>query len=157
MLFGGGLSLAGAVAASGLDTWIGGLIGGVAGGVPILLLIVIVSLVILLLTEVTSNTATAATFLPLLAALSQNIGENPLMLAVPAALSASMAFMLPVATPPNALVFSSGHVNIPQMARYGSLHNVAAMLVISTLGYLILTTVFGVVAGSLPEWATGAR
>ncbi|WP_425088095.1 SLC13 family permease [Stappia sp.] len=157
MLFGGGLSLAGAVAASGLDTWIGGLIGGIAGGVPILLLIVIVALVILLLTEVTSNTATAATFLPLLAALSLNIGENPLMLAVPAALSASMAFMLPVATPPNALVFSSGHVTIPQMARYGSLHNIAAMVVISTLGYVILTTVFGVVAGSLPEWASGTR
>lgn len=154
LLFGGGLSLAAAVVETGLDAWIGGLIGGFAGGIPILLLVAIVSAIILLLTEFTSNTATAATFLPLLAALSETIGQNPLMLAVPAAISASMAFMLPVATPPNALVFSSGRVTIPQMLREGSLHNIAALIVLCTLGYLLLTTVFGLQAGQMPEWAT---
>ncbi|WP_111432065.1 DASS family sodium-coupled anion symporter [Rhodobacteraceae bacterium DSL-40] len=155
LLFGGGLSLAAAVAQTGLDTWIGGLIGSIASELPILLLVLIVSAMILLLTEVTSNTATAATFLPLLAALSQTIGQNPLMLAVPAAISASMAFMLPVATPPNALVFSSGRVTIPQMVRHGGLHNIAALMVLSSLGYLLLTTLFGVQPGALPVWAAG--
>ena len=121
---------------------------------PLIGIVLLVATVILLLTEFTSNTATAATFLPLLAALSENLGENPLMLAVPAALAASMAFMMPVATPPNALVFSSGKVTIPQMVRYGGWHNLAALLVISTFGYLILTTLFGVSVGELPEWAT---
>ena len=154
LLFGGGLSLAKAVAATGLDQWIGNAIGGFAGALPLIGIVLLVATVILLLTEFTSNTATAATFLPLLAALSENLGENPLMLAVPAALAASMAFMMPVATPPNALVFSSGKVTIPQMVRYGGWHNLAALLVISTFGYLILTTLFGVSVGELPEWAT---
>ncbi|MDY8109086.1 DASS family sodium-coupled anion symporter [Fulvimarina sp. 2208YS6-2-32] len=156
ILFGGGLSLASAVSGTGLDEWIGAGIGGFAGSLTLILLVMVVATIMLLLTEFTSNTATAATFLPLLAALSMNIGENPLMLAVPAALSASMAFMMPVATPPNALVFSSGHVSIPQMVRYGAWHNVAALLVISTVGYLVLTTLFGVTVGEMPAWATGA-
>ena len=154
LLFGGGLSLAKAVAATGLDQWIGNAIGGFAGALPLIGIVLLVATVILLLTEFTSNTATAATFLPLLAALSENLGENPLMLAVPAALAASMAFMMPVATPPNALVFSSGKVTIPQMVRYGGWHNLAALLVISTVGYLILTTLFGVSVGEFPDWAT---
>ena len=155
LLFGGGLSLAKAVSATGLDKWIGEALGSFGGALPLLGLVLLVALVILLLTEFTSNTATAATFLPLVAALSQTLGENPLMLSVPAALAASMAFMLPVATPPNALVFASGKVTIPQMVRYGGFHNLAALIVISTLGYLLLTTLFGVTVGEMPAWATG--
>ena len=155
ILFGGGLSLAAAVTGTGLDEWIGSAIGGFAGALALIVLVLVVATIMLLLTEFTSNTATAATFLPLLAALSQNIGENPLMLAVPAALAASMAFMMPVATPPNALVFSSGHVSIPQMVRYGVWHNLAALIVISTIGYLVLTTLFGVTVGEMPDWASG--
>ena len=156
LLFGGGLSLAKAVSETGLDTWIGEALGTFAGALPLIGLVVVVAVVILLLTEFTSNTATAATFLPLVAALSLDLGENPLMLSVPAALAASMAFMLPVATPPNALVFASGKVTIPQMVRYGGFHNLAALIVISTLGYLMLTTLFGVTVGELPEWASKA-
>lgn len=155
LLFGGGLSLAKAVSSTGLDKWIGEALGSVGSAVPLIGLVLIVALVILLLTEFTSNTATAATFLPLVAALSLDLGENPLMLSVPAALAASMAFMLPVATPPNALVFASGKVTIPQMVRFGGFHNLAALTVISTVGYLTLTTLFGVTAGELPEWANG--
>ncbi|RFC62575.1 DASS family sodium-coupled anion symporter [Fulvimarina endophytica] len=157
ILFGGGLSLAAAVVATGLDEWIGDAIGGFAGALALIVLVLVVSAIILLLTEFTSNTATAATFLPLLAALSLNLGENPLMLAVPAALAASMAFMMPVATPPNALVFSSGRISIPEMIRYGIWHNIAALVVISSFGYLILTTLFGVQIGQLPDWAMPAR
>ncbi|MEN3794445.1 DASS family sodium-coupled anion symporter [Fulvimarina sp. MAC3] len=155
ILFGGGLTLAAAVAGTGLDRWIGQAIGSFAGALTIFVLIVIVAGIMMILTEFTSNTATSATFLPLLAALSLNIGENPLLLAIPAALSASMAFMMPVATPPNALVFASGHISIPQMVRYGAWHNLAALVIISTLGYLILTTLFGVTVGEMPGWASG--
>lgn len=157
VLFGGGLSLAAAVVSTGLDQWIGDQVGTIAGVLPLIGIVVLVSVVILLLTEFTSNTATAATFLPLVAALALSLGENPLMLAVPAALAASMAFMLPVATPPNALVFGSGHVTIPQMATQGVWLNVAAVVVISTLGYAVLTTFFGVEVGTIPDWATRAE
>jgi anion transporter len=157
VLFGGGLSLAAAVVSTGLDQWIGGQVGTIAGVLPLIGIVVLVSGVILLLTEFTSNTATAATFLPLVAALAISLGENPLMLAVPAALAASMAFMLPVATPPNALVFGSGHVTIPQMATQGIWLNLAAIVVISTLGYAVLTTFFGVEVGSIPDWAARAE
>ncbi|NDW03963.1 SLC13 family permease [Jiella pacifica] len=154
LLFGGGLSLAKAVSSTGLDEWIGEALGSFAGVLPLIGLVLVVALVILLLTEFTSNTATAATFLPLVAALSLDLGENPLMLSIPAALAASMAFMLPVATPPNALVFASGKVTIPQMVRYGAFHNLAALVVISTVGYLALTTLFGVTVGEIPDWAS---
>ena len=156
ILFGGGLSLAHAVNATGLDSWIGNGIGTFAGVLPPIGLVVLASVVILLLTEFTSNTATAATFLPLVAALSLSLGENPLMLAVPAALAASMAFMMPVATPPNALVFASGRVTIPQMAATGVWVNLLALAAIASLGYGILTTLFGITVGEVPDWARAA-
>lgn len=156
LLFGGGLSLAAAVVSTGLDQWIGDRLGSIVGILPILAVVAVVSLVVLLLTEFTSNTATAATFLPLLAALAVSLGESPLMLTVPAALAASMAFMLPVATPPNALVFGSGHVTIPQMATQGIWHNLIALTLLTGLGYLLLTMFFGVVPGELPDWAVRA-
>ncbi|SDG41260.1 SLC13 family permease [Pelagibacterium luteolum] len=156
ILFGGGLSLAAAVTATGLDVWIGGLIGAYAGALPLIVLVAVVSLIILSLTEFTSNTATAAAFIPLLAALAVSVGENPLLLTVPAALAASMAFMLPVATPPNALVFGSGYVTIPQMARNGVWLNVAALVAIVGIAYWLMIAFFGVTLGEVPDWAQGA-
>ena len=79
------------------------------------------------LTELTSNTATVATMIPLLAALAPSFGLNPVELVVPATLAASCAFMLPVATPPNAIVFGSGYLKIPDMVRAGVLLNVIAI------------------------------
>ena len=156
ILFGGGLSLAAAVTRTGVDDWIGSLLGVAASPLPLIGIVVVVALTVLVLTEFTSNTATAAAFIPLLAALAVNLGENPLLLTVPAALAASMAFMLPVATPPNAIVFGSGFVTIPQMARQGFWLNVAAVAVISTLAYGLMVTLFGVTVGALPEWAAPA-
>ncbi|MHB2266974.1 SLC13 family permease [Aliihoeflea sp. PC F10.4] len=156
LLFGGGLSLAAAVVSTGLDQWIGDQMGNVASMLPLIAVIALVATVILLLTEFTSNTATAATFLPLMAALAVSLGENPLTLTVPAAIAASMAFMLPVATPPNALVFGSGHVSIPQMVRQGIWHNLAALVLLTTLGYWLLITFFGVTIGEIPDWAQRA-
>jgi sodium-dependent dicarboxylate transporter 2/3/5 len=98
--------------------------------------------VIIFLTEVTSNTATAAAFLPLLGALAVAQGMSPLLLAVPAAIAASCAFMMPVATPPNAIVFASGHMKISDMISAGFVLNLLAIVVVTLLSYGLLGFVF---------------
>lgn len=143
LLFGGGLSLAGAVADTGLAAWIGTELEGL-GGLPPFVLVVAVTVVLIFLTELTSNTATAATFLPVVAALAVSLDQPPLALAIPAVLAASCAFMLPVATPPNAIVFASGHITIPQMVRAGFWLNVIGIVVIVAAVYLLVGPVFGV-------------
>jgi sodium-dependent dicarboxylate transporter 2/3/5 len=152
VLFGGGLSLASAIAKTGLAAWIGAWLSWAEGLPPILVILAVVT-VIIFLTELTSNTATTAAFLPVMAALAISLGENPLLLVAPAALAASCAFMMPVATPPNAIVFGSGHLTVPQMARAGILLNLAAIAVITGLAYSLMLVVFGVEPGSLPGWA----
>jgi len=136
LLFGGGLSLASGIAKSGLAAWIGTALAGLAGW-PILLVVIVVTAGVIFLTEITSNTATAAAFLPLAAAVAPAIGVDPFVLTIPVALAASCAFMLPVATPPNAIVYGSGHLTVPQMARAGFLLNVAGTLVIVAATLLV--------------------
>jgi sodium-dependent dicarboxylate transporter 2/3/5 len=143
LLFGGGLSLAAAVAGSGLAEWIGSELSGLQGW-PVFLLVLTVTVLIIFLTELTSNIATAATFLPVVAALAVSLGQNPLLLAIPAMLAASCAFMLPVATPPNAIVFGSGYLTIPQMVRAGIWLNLIGVVVILAAVYLLTNVVFGV-------------
>ena len=130
LLFGGGLSLAAAVASSGLDVWFGEQVGGL-GALPIVLLLLAVVLIVLLLTEVTSNTATAATFIPVLGGVAVGIGVDPTTLLIPAALAATCAFMLPVGTPPNAIVFGTGTVRIAEMVRGGAVLNVVGAVLIT--------------------------
>jgi sodium-dependent dicarboxylate transporter 2/3/5 len=120
LLFGGGLALARGITVSGLDVWIGGQIAGLAD-LPLVVLVIGVTLLILLLTELTSNTATAATFVPVIAGLAVVRGIDPLILLVPTAFAATCAFMLPVGTPPNAIVYGSGDVRMACMARNGLL------------------------------------
>ena len=105
-------------------------------GVPTVLVILSVGLLVTFLTEVTSNTATASLLLPVVGALAQAIELQPIMLMVTATLCASFAFMLPVATPPNAIVFSSRCIHIPQMARAGFWMNLIGVLLISAFVYL---------------------
>ncbi|OLL87790.1 di- and tricarboxylate transporter [Pseudonocardia sp. Ae263_Ps1] len=136
LLFGGGLALAGAVASSGLDEFIGASVAGL-GVLPILLLVGAVVLIVLFLTEVTSNTATAATFIPVLGGVAIGIGADSMTLLIPAALAATCAFMLPVGTPPNAIVFGSGVVTIGQMARGGLTLNVVGVVLITLFAYLL--------------------
>jgi solute carrier family 13 (sodium-dependent dicarboxylate transporter), member 2/3/5 len=143
ILFGGGLSLAAAITSTGLAEWIGQSLQ-ILDFLPILLLIMLSLFVIIFLTEVTSNTATAAAFLPILASVGLAMGYDPLLLVIPAAIGASCAFMLPVATPPNAIVFGSGLVTIPQMARAGFIFNIAMVFVITLVLYLLVGYVFGV-------------
>src|SRR5690606_37493722 len=109
---------------------------------PLIVIIFGVTTVVIFLTELTSNTATAAAFLPVLGSLAVGIGQDPLLLAVPAALAASCAFMLPVATPPNAIVYGSGHVTIPEMARGGVYLNLLFIGLITLLGYAFVIFVF---------------
>ena len=129
LLFGGGFALAKGFAVSGLTVWLGGLLGVFAGAGLVVILLAVV-LVVIFLTEVTSNTATASLLLPVMGGFASAIGTHPLYLMVGTALAASCAFMLPVATPPNAIVFSSRRVTIPQMARTGIWLNLLATVVI---------------------------
>jgi sodium-dependent dicarboxylate transporter 2/3/5 len=152
ILFGGGLSLASAIGESGLAQWISQVMTGGAGW-PLLAIVVLVAAVVVFLTELTSNTATAAVFLPLVASFAVLISVNPFLLLVPVALAASCAFMMPVATPPNAIVFGSGHLTIPQMARAGLALNLVAILLIVLLSYTLVLVVFNADVGVLPEWA----
>ena len=151
ILFGGGLSLAGAISKTGLAQWIGIQLE-VFGGLPPVLIVMAMITILIFLTELTSNTATTAAFLPVVAALAITLGENPMLLVAPAALAASCAFMLPVATPPNAIVYASGHLTIAQMARAGALLNIIAIAVITLVAYSALLVVFGVEPGVLPDW-----
>ncbi|MCM0611691.1 DASS family sodium-coupled anion symporter [Marinobacter sediminum] len=143
LLFGGGLAMAGVISSSGLAEWIAGSLGA-AGILPTLAMIALVAGVIIFLTEVTSNTATAAAFLPLLGALAMSQGVSPILLTVPAAVAASCAFMMPVATPPNAIVFSSGHMRISDMISAGFALNLVGIVVVTLMCYGLLGLVFTV-------------
>ncbi|MBW2713957.1 MAG: SLC13/DASS family transporter [Deltaproteobacteria bacterium] len=136
ILFGGGLSLAQAIRTNGVGEFIASQVGLISGAPPYLI-VVAVTLLIIFLTELTSNTATTATFVPILASMAPALGMEPLLLIVPAALAASCAFMLPVATPPNAIVFGTGRISIPQMTRAGIWLNLLGVLLIPLATYLL--------------------
>ncbi|QFU01782.1 Sodium-dependent dicarboxylate transporter SdcS [Halomonas sp. THAF5a] len=141
LLFGGGLALAGAISRSGLAEWIAQQLG-IFGAFPLLAMVGVVVLVIIFLTEVTSNTATAAAFLPLLGALALSLDISPLLITVPAAIAASCAFMMPVATPPNAIVFATGRMKIQSMIRAGFMLNLISTLVVTLMAYGLIVSLW---------------
>lgn len=151
LLFGGGLSLAGAIEKHGLSRYLGQLCAGL-DGIPAIAIVAVVCFGILMLTELTSNTATAATFLPIAGALAVSLGENPLLFLIPTALAANCSYMLPVGTPPNAIVFGSGRITLPQMARAGMWLNVLLVPIIVGLVMLLGRWVFGIEGGVVPAW-----
>lgn len=144
LLFGGGLALAAALVDTGFSAYIGNQ-AGLLGGWPAWAVVMLVTTMIVFLTELTSNTATTATFVPILLAVATGLGMAPVLLILPAAFAASCAFMLPVATPPNAIVFGSGLVTIAQMARAGFWLNVIAIFLITAVGYAIIGNALGVI------------
>ncbi|HDS01394.1 MAG TPA: SLC13/DASS family transporter [candidate division Zixibacteria bacterium] len=152
ILFGGGFALAYAFKASGLSVWIGSQLGGLAAFHP-LLIIAVICLTMTFLTELTSNTATTQTILPIIAGVAIGIGVNPLLLMVPATLSASCAFMLPVATPPNAIVYGGGDFRIATMAKAGIVLNLFGVFLISLAFYFMGRIILGVELGAFPDWA----
>ncbi|NJQ07324.1 SLC13/DASS family transporter [Streptomyces lonarensis] len=143
LLFGGGLSLSAQFGESGLSEWVGEQVTGL-DAIPVVLLVISVAALVLLLTELTSNTATAATFLPIMGGVAIGLGLDPMLLTVPVALAATCAFMLPVATPPNAIVFGSGQVTIGQMLRGGVLLNVVALVLCTLSVYTVGALVLGI-------------
>jgi sodium-dependent dicarboxylate transporter 2/3/5 len=152
VLFGGGLSLAEAAGASGLAVWLG---QGMASwsAIPVWLLIAMFVAVIVFLSEIASNTAVAATLLPVLATAALALGQNPLLFCAACAIAASGGFMLPVATPPNAIAFGSGYVNIQQMARAGFRLDLIWIVVVSLGVLMLLPIAFDVKFGEVPAWA----
>ena len=155
ILFGGGLAMASGFKATKLAEWIGSQVG-LLENAPILVLILAVTTLIIFLTELTSNTATSAMVMPILSAVAIGLGQSPLLLIVPAAIAASCAFMLPVATPPNAIVFGSGYVTIPQMAKSGIGLNLIGIVLVVVVTYVLVFPVFDVVIGDIPAWVQAA-
>ena len=141
LLFGGGMAIASAFGKSGLALWIANLLSTM-NGVSLFLLILIIVVSINLLTELTSNMATTAMLLPVLVTMALAINVHPYFLLVSATLAASCAFMLPVATPPNAIVFGSGLLKIEDMFKKGIWMNLFSVIVISLIVYYILPYVF---------------
>lgn len=151
-LFGGGFAMASGFTETGLGEWMG---NGLAGfqGFSALALILIVTIFSKCLTEVISNTATATMLMPILGATALAMQIHPFFLMIPATLSASFAFMLPVATPPNAIVFGSGWITMGQMAKTGLILNILAVIVLTLLSYLSLIYLMGLDLGVMPDWA----
>ncbi len=146
LLFGGGLSLAAAVDRSGLSVWMGDSTKEMLSGEHNIYLIVFaVTAIVLFLTEFTSNTATITLFLPIGLGIAQAMGVDPRIILIPATVASSCAFMLPVGTAPNAIVFSSGRLKIPQMAKAGVWMNIIFVGIITFLTFIIGTKVFGIV------------
>ncbi|MFH1700849.1 MAG: SLC13 family permease [Candidatus Zixiibacteriota bacterium] len=152
LLFGGGFALASGMTQSGLAEYIGSQLTGFKLLSPLIIVIAVCAM-ITFLTELTSNTATTEIFMPILGALAVVIGINPLLLMMPAALSASCAFMLPVATPPNAIVFGTGRLTIADMMRVGIYMNLIGIVLITACVYLVGLYVFDIDLSVMPGWA----
>ena len=151
-LVGGGIALSKAIKASGLAEWIGSF-SNYLYGLDIYLLILIAVSLIILLTELNSNTATVATFSPILIIFAIGLEVNPLIFVIPTTIAASCAFMLPIATPPNAVVFGSGKLEINSMIRAGLPLNVISVFVVTAVSLIILNQVFDFSLMTLPDWA----
>ncbi len=152
LLFGGGFALAAGFQSSGLSSYVGTHFAGLEGASSVTM-IATVSTILTFLTELTSNTATTQLLLPILANAAKALGTNPLLLMVPATLAASCAFMMPVATPPNAIIFGSGRIRIIDMAMVGFVINLVGVVVITAIFYLLGMTIFDIEPGAVPAWA----
>lgn len=152
LLFGGGFALAAGFKESGLSVWMGDQLAGMEGTQPMLLVLLTCGLMTFL-TELTSNLATTEMVLPVLGSMAVAIETDPLLLMVPATLSASCAFMLPVATPPNAIAFGTGEIKMGDMIRGGLILNLIGIALITAAIYMYGMAALGIEPGSLPDWA----
>ncbi len=156
LLFGGGLAIAQGFKTTGLAEWMAGQLIALEG-IPLLLLLLALVAAVNFLTEITSNLATTAMLLPVLASLALTVNVHPYVLMVGATVAASCAFMLPVATPPNAVVFGSGYLTIPDMVRTGLFMNVVSIVLVTLLVYFVLPYLWGFDPTVFPaEWTTTA-
>ncbi|MCB1234356.1 MAG: SLC13/DASS family transporter [Verrucomicrobiae bacterium] len=154
LLFGGGYALAKGFQSSGLSAFFGQKFAALEGAPPLAVVTAVCTL-LTFLTELTSNTATAEMALPILAAVANAMKVHPFLLMIPATLAASCAFMMPVATPPNAIVFSSGRLRIIDMVKAGIVINLIGVVVIALLFHLLGGPIFHIDPGNPPDWAKG--
>jgi solute carrier family 13 (sodium-dependent dicarboxylate transporter), member 2/3/5 len=154
VLFGGGFALARAFQASGLSAYLGNRLIAL-GQLPPVVLVLAICTLLTFLTELTSNTATTQVVLPIIASMCVALDLNPLLLMVPATVSASCAFMLPVATPPNAIVFGTYRLRIADMARAGLVLNLLGIVVVTILMMTLGRWVFGIDLQAPPTWMHG--
>jgi len=152
LLFGGGFALAGGFKASGLSQWCGDYMGGLSG-LPPLLVVLIIVIAMVLLTNLTSNTASTQMILPIMVTLAVVLQVNPLLLMIPATMAASTAFMLPAATPPNAIIFGSNRLSVAQMSRAGIVLSIISVVLIVLAMVTIGPLVFGIDMTVMPDWA----
>ena len=142
LLFGGGLAIAQGFKTTGLANWIGGQLA-LLHGVPLLILLLVLVATVNFMTEITSNLATTAMLLPVLASMALTVNVHPYILMVGATVAASCAFMLPVATPPNAVVFGSGYLIIPDMVRAGIFMNILSIILLTLIVFFLLPYLWG--------------
>ncbi|HZM00505.1 MAG TPA: DASS family sodium-coupled anion symporter [Planctomycetota bacterium] len=154
LLFGGGFALASGFEASGLSAWAGQLFLGLSGTPP-LLVVAIVCLVVVALSDFASNTATAQIVMPILKSVSLSLQLDPRLLMIPATFAASCGFMLPVGTPPSAIVYGSGYVPMRAMVRAGVLLDLLGIVLILLFNWALAGPAFGIEASVMPPWATG--
>ena len=150
LLFGGGMALANGFESSGLAQWIGGQMTTFAGLTTIILVLLLIAAVNFL-TEITSNLATTAMLLPVLAPMALTVDIHPFVLMVGAAVAASCAFMLPVATPPNAVVFGSGYLRIPDMVNKGFVMNMISIIILTLFVYFVLPLLWDLTVEGFPQ------
>ena len=153
LLFGGGFAMAGAFETTGLAHWIGALLTSGITFRSILVWMLIITASLTFLTEFTSNVATANMFLPIVASIAVSLGYDPRLLMIPATISTSVGFMMPVGTPPNAIAFATGRVRFDQMAKYGLVLNLVGIILVSAVTLLWMVPVMGISLDTLPSWA----
>lgn len=152
LLIGGGFTIGNAFQSAGVSEWVGSQFLVVSGWSPIAM-VAGVCFSMTFLTEITSNVATTSVMLPILAGSAETLGVHPWLLMIPATISASCAFMLPVATPPNAIVFGSGRVQMADMVRYGIIINLIGVVAVTALMFLLAVPILGIEATAVPSWA----
>ncbi len=152
LLFGGGFALASGFKESGLSQWFGDQLIWLKDVHPFIIILA-VTLLITFLTELTSNVATVETFLPVLAGLAMSVELNPLLFMLPATIAASLAFMLPSATAPNAIIFGTKRLHVIDMSKTGFVLNIIGIIIVTLATYYIATFIFKIGLDINPEWA----
>jgi len=151
LILGGGFALAYGVKDSGLSLFIS-LKLSLLGHIPVVILVILLCTFIVFLTEFLSNSAIVSIVVPIIAELAVEIGQNPLLFIVPITISSSYAFMLPIATPPNAIIFSSDKLKVSEMMKTGIFLNIFGIVILSA-GLFLLKGIFGIKFGVVPDWA----
>ncbi len=153
LLFGGGFALADACRSTGLSDWTGQRLAILVEGQPVWVMILAIGILVTFLSELTSNVATANALLPMIAGMATALGVDPRLLMIPAVIAASCGFMLPVSTPPHAIVYGTGRIKLTEMARYGVVMNVMGAVLILATSHWLLMPQLDIQPGKLPEWA----